>query len=383
MANEGAAPRSGVGARGLAGLLGLALMNGLNLNTAPLITGVWSDTLHLGPGQVGLLISVQLLTAAVAAIALSSRLHRVAPRLWGVVSGAVLVATNLWFTLASAYWALLAGSIAMGLALGALAACSAAAIAATARVDRNAALVSIGATLVVAALTVPAAHLAEVAGRRGLFSAQAVIGAGAVLLTAFLPGGDSGPARPQAIPLLRAMRSPFVLSAVCLELGTAGVWAFTERIGAGIGLGPRSVGDIIAASSLLGIAGAVTAVVMARPGRELSLAALGTLLFGAATATVALAPGLPVYAGALSAQAFFFIFAGPFVTAVAVLIDRSGGLAAAAHGWGSLAGALAPALTGVVIGAGHFNRLAALCAVATTISAVAMVAGARGGPRET
>ena len=70
---------------------------------------------------------------------------------------------------------------------------------------------------------------------------------------------------------------------------------------------------------------------------------------------------------------FFFVFSGPFVTAVGISIDRSGGLATAAHGWGALLGALGPTFAGLIAGSTHFARLAVMCAVATALSVVTLV----------
>ena len=180
-----------VGPRCFSGLLGLSLMNGLNLNTAPLINGVWSDNLHLGPGSVGFLLTAQLLAAAIASIALSNRVHQIAPRRWGIAAGAALVAANLWLAYAGAYCAPFGGIVVMGLGLGCLTACGAAAIARTLRVDRNAAIVLLGMTMLVAVLTVPVAHLAEASGRSGLFLSQAAVALAAVGLTALLPEPQS------------------------------------------------------------------------------------------------------------------------------------------------------------------------------------------------
>lgn len=363
-----------VGPRCFSGLLGLSLMNGLNLNTAPLINGVWSDNLHLGPGSVGFLLTAQLLAAAIASIALSNRVHQIAPRRWGIAAGAALVAANLWLAYAGAYCALFGGIVVMGLGLGCLTACGAAAIARTLRVDRNAAIVLLGMTMLVAVLTVPVAHLAEASGRSGLFLSQAAVALAAVGLTALLPEPRVRSVMPQAMPLLQAMRSPLVLSAVCLEIGTAGIWAFTERIGAGIGLDAMLVGDIIAGTSLFGIAGALSATVVARTGREFGMAVVASIAFGVSAGAIAMAPSLVIFAAAMAAQAFFFVLAGPFVTAIGAAIDRSGGLNAAAHGWAVLTGSLAPALAGLIVEPGHFALLAILCLAATALSVFALLA---------
>jgi hypothetical protein len=81
-----------------------------------------------------------------------------------------------------------------------------------------------------------------------------------------------------------------------------------------------------------------------------------------------------IFAAAMAAQAFFFVLAGPFVTAIGAAIDRSGGLNAAAHGWAALTGSLAPALAGLIVEPGHFALLALLCLAATALSVFALLA---------
>ena len=256
----------------LAGLLGLTLMNSLSLNTIPLINGVWTERLHYDPTRVGFLLTLHLVTTAGVSITLSNRLNRIEPRGWGLIAGSVLIATNLWFAVQDGYWALLGGSVISGAALGVLIACCTAALASTIRVDRNSAMVSIAATFLVATFTVPIAHLMDAVGAVGLFLAQAAVATFAVCLTSLLPARKVEEIRPQPMSFILTIGSPFVLSAVCLELGTAGIWAFTERIGAGIGLAPAIVGDVIAGASMFGIAGAIASAYLARPGRELLLA---------------------------------------------------------------------------------------------------------------
>ncbi len=367
-------PASG---RQLLGLLGLGLMNGLALNTLPLMGGVWADSLRLDDQTIGALLTLQLLAAAVASIGLSARLHLSVARSWGAAAGAMLIAANLWFACASNGWALFAGAATAGLALGVLAACGAAAIAATHEVDRTAAIVSLGVAVLVAVLTVVVGRLAGATGRAGLFLAQASVGVVALGLTIVLPRGAAASTSTPAVPLGRALCSPLVVSTILLELGTAGIWAFVERIGDHLRLGPAEVGDMIAASSLFGIGGAALAGVLARHRRELALSLTAYLAIGFSAAMIPLASGGGVLLLALSAHAFFFVFSGPFITALAVRLDRSGGLAAATQGWGSLTGALAPVAAGVMVGADHYDRLAILALGATLSSASTLVLASR------
>jgi predicted MFS family arabinose efflux permease len=365
-------------ARELAGLLGLGLLNWLYLNVGPLIAGAWSDEAGLDTRQVGFLMTVQLVASAATSIGLSGRLDRMAPRRWGLAAGVILVAANAWFAWRSDFVSLAIGCVIAGVALGCLNALWAATLAATGNPTRMAAISYAAGTIVVALATVPIAHLTRSWGMRGLFGAQTIVAVVALGLTAAVAPDRSSAAPREAMPLFRAVHFPFVASAVFIELATAGVWAFTERVGARVGLGQDVVGDIIAAASLCGIGGGVAAMVLERWRRDATLALLTTAAFGVAASAIPIAASPPMFAAALGAQAFFFVFAGPFVTAIGVTRDRSGGLVAAAHGWGLLAGGIAPVLSGWIIEPDRFGRLTAMGLLATALAIGALALAIRG-----
>ncbi|MBV8684140.1 MAG: MFS transporter [Caulobacteraceae bacterium] len=356
-------------------------MNGLSLTTTPLMNGAWSDELGLRPSQVGVLVTLQILISALASIVFSSRMHRVAPKRLAVWSGVALLGANVWLAWAASYWALVFVNLIVGLALGCLLVSATAAIAATGRVDRNYAIVAFGVAILVAGLTVLIAHLGNAGGRKALFLSQAAVVVGSLALTSFLPGRSASISSPRAMSVMDALRSPYVFSAVCAQIGSNGIWAFSERIGAKIGMHEGLVGDAIAASALLGVAGALVAAVVARPGRELAWALFGLLTFGAATTLIPLSASVPGFFFTLGAQAFFYVFSTPFITAVGVSRDRSGGLVAASTGWSTLIGAGAPALSGFLVRSGDFRNLVWLSGVSTALSVVAMILVGRSAPR--
>lgn len=365
-------------AREVAGLLGLGLMNWLFLNAGPLEAGIWSDEAGLDTAHVGFLMTTLLVAGAIVGIGLSAYLHRVPPRQFGLAAGLALVATNLWLAWRLDFGSLVAGCMATGGLLACLNACGAAALGATGKPVRAAAITSVVGTIAIAVATIPVAHLAAEFGARGLFGAQAAVGLLGCGLTALMRDDGSRETPPQATPLLRAARSPFVASAVCMELATAGVWAFTERIGAHIGLGPDRVGDIIAAASLCGIGGSIAAALAARFGADTALAIVSTVALGLAASAIAVSSDPVWFAAMLSLQAFVFVFSGPFVSALGVKLDRSGGLVAAAHGWALLVGGAAPLVGGWLIEPARFGRLAGLGLCATALAAGSLALAAFG-----
>jgi hypothetical protein len=61
-----------------------------------------------------------------------------------------------------------------------------------------------------------------------------------------------------------------------------------------------------------------------------------------------------IYVGALTLLSFGFLFVTPFVTAIAIRIDGSGGLASAAQGTQMIASAIGPGIGGALLANGSF-----------------------------
>lgn len=377
--NEAASPRYGEEAQGrcpsnvhrvrlFMGLIGLGLANGLNLNLIPLMNGAFIGELQLDTSQAGMLVSIEILAAAAVSILLSARIHLLAPRFAGIVSSVLMLVGMLCLGHFSQLTMLFAAATIVGLSLGVLTACSAAAITAANRVDRMAAVVTVGVTVMVAALTLPLSSAAEAGGRRALFGTVAVVIGVSILLIAMLPRRRASTGQDRSLLLIDSIFSPVVFASICLQVGTVGIWAFSERIGANLGVSTQGMGEILAGSTLLSILGGVIAAVIARPGRERDWAILGVLVFGGSTAAVAVSPNSTIFVWAMYAQAFGFVFTTPFIVAVAISQDRSGGLAAAATGWSTLIGAAAPTLAGWMVGAGHYSNLAILALAATLLA---------------
>jgi len=354
------------------GLIGLGLSGGLNLNVVPLMTGTLVDELGLDASQVGTLLTVQVLVGAVVGIVLSTRMHLVAARAVGFASNAAVVAAALGYATVTSVPLLFAISAVMGCALGVLGVCSAATIATAARVDRTAAIVAVGISILVAVLTVAIAHALGSGGRRALFGIDALCVAASMALIFALPKRHAPRSADAQLPVFGTMLAPIVWVSVFQNVGSNGVWTFGERIGVALGLSPESVGDVLAGSTVLAMLGGVAAAVVARPRREHDWAMVGVVAYGLTNAAIAFAPGSLSYIVATAVQAFFFVFSIPFLTAVAIALDASGGLAAAAAGWSTLIGAGVPMLAGFMIDHGGFAGLGWLAVVATLCAAWAL-----------
>jgi predicted MFS family arabinose efflux permease len=354
------------------GLVGLGLSGGLNLNVVPLMTGAFVDELGLDASQVGTVLTVQVTVAALVAITLSTRMHLVASRAVGVVASFAVVVAALGYATVTSLTALFVVSAAMGGAFGVLSVCSAATIATAERVDRTSAVVAVGISVLVALLTLLLAYAVGTGGRRSLFVADAICVAASIALIYALPKRRAPRSADMQLPMLGTMVAPIVLVSVFLNIGSNGVWTFGERIGVALGLSPESVGQVLAGATVLAMLGGLAAAAVARPRRERFWAMVGVVTFGLTSAAIAFAPGSVFYIVATAAQAFFFVFGIPFLTAVAIDIDASGGLAAAATGWATLIGAGVPMLAGFMIERGGFGSLGWLAVAMTLFAAWAL-----------
>jgi MFS family permease len=117
----------------------------------------------------------------------------------------------------------------------------------------------------------------------------------------------------------------------------------------------------------------VLAATVARPRREKAWALAGVGTFGLTTILLGLAWSKPVFLLAIIALCVTYVFAMPFLTAVAVKQDRTGGLAAAMTGWGTLMGASAPVFAGILVRDGAYANLAWMSGGATVFAVVAMM----------
>ena len=355
------------------GLIGLGLNGGLNLNIVPLLSGTLIDEGRLDATEAGEVLSVQALVAALAAIVLSSRTHLISARTVGLGAGVAVFVATLGFAWVQDLWPLLATSALLGVSLGVLGACFAAAIAAAPRVDRTAAIVSVGISLLVTVLTFPLARAVGAGGRSALFLVDLAIVAGSMLLMLALPAGRSASAPRHSTSLVNALIAPIVLVSIFLAIGTNGIWAFCERIGVGLGLSTERVGEVLAGSATFAVFGGAVAALVSRVGLERMWAKAGVATYGITSAAIVFAPNSTWFIVAICAQAFFFVFATPFLVAVAIGEDDSGGLVVAAAGWSGLLGAGAPALAGFMIEGGVLSGLGWF-ALATTVAALIALA---------
>lgn len=356
------------------GVFGVNFIAMAMVNALPFLTGANIDQRGLSTVQAGAVNSVELLCCAVLAIALARPSLALRSRPLGWVACGLFIAGNL-MAISADLVVLFAARAVAGLGEGLAVSASARAMAharSPAKVGGYVAtvvaLVGGGQALLIEAIV--ARH-----GYAGGYLGLAAIGLACGVIASALPHRAitlDAPARSAGAAGLRWRAALPVLVAACTVLFGAGmVWSFAERLGLATGLSSADVARTISLTALLCIGGGVAAVATARFGRDFLMAGIGAAVFGLSVAAFALATTPFAYVASLSVLSFAYLYVGPFITAIALRIDPSGGLLSAARGGQLLASAAAPTIGGLFLAYGSVEAVALL---ATATSAVAVAA---------
>ncbi len=352
------------------GVFGVNFIAMAMVNALPFLTGANIDQRGLTTVQAGAVNSVELLCCAVLAIVLARPTLALRPRPLGWAACGLFIAGNLMALSADLVVFFAARAVAglgEGLAVGASARAMAHA--------RSPAKVGGYVATIVALVGAGQALLIEaIIARHGY--AGGYLGLACGVIASALPHRAitlDAPARSAGVTTgLRWRAALPVLVAACTVLFGAGmVWSFAERLGLATGLSSADVARTISLTAVLCIGGGVAAVATARFGRDFLMAGIGAAVFGLSVAAFALATTPFAYVASLSALSFAYLYVGPFITAIALRIDPSGGLLSAARGGQLLTSAAAPTVGGLFLAYGSVEAVALL---ATATSAVAVAA---------
>ncbi|WGS40560.1 MFS transporter [Burkholderia sp. JSH-S8] len=223
-------------------------------------------------------------------------------------------------------------------------------------------------------------HVFAAIGLRALYVALAALALGAAPLARGFPAslGERAPASPPPHGLAsRAPRAPAGLVALAIGamlafyLAIGSVWTFASRAAADAGLDPQATGNVLAAASVMGIAGAALASCVGGRFARRAMLAVGYALLAASLVALAARPHATGYGAAIFAFKFAWTFVLPFILASVAQIDTSGRLVATLNfviGAGLAAG---PLLAGLMLDAGGTMRVLFAAATAVSIASLA------------
>lgn len=363
----------------LAAIVLFAAITPAVLLMAPAIAAQLASQWHLSPTQIGDLFSAELGAMSLATLPAIWWLKRLDWRRAALCSAVLFIAANLLSMLVHDYWLLLVARFCSALAGGSLMIICLASAAASPNPSRAYGFWVMG-QLVLGAIGLSLLPLLfEHFGLGACYLILALLMVLCLPLARCFPAGaeQSLDAATPAPPISWLKAGLGILGILAFYISLSGVWTFIGAIGSQAGLSAQASGDILAIATLMGIVGALCAILF---GDRMPGSGLLWLGYGLMAGSVLVLYGQPQLARfALAALVFKFTwtFILPLVLARLAQMDRSGRLMNASNLVISVGLAIGPALAGRLIeSSGGFHGLL-LAGAALTLLSLALVLGCR------
>jgi predicted MFS family arabinose efflux permease len=366
--------------------LALSVTGVLMFKVLPLLVGAAADQFHLGPRELGLLASSDLVGITIASLLAPLWVRRVDWRKAGLLALAIVAAGNVASAFAPSLTVLLGLRVFTGLGEGMASGLALVILSDTRHPDRAFAL-AVAAPILVGLLAFQAMPpLAQAWGYDGVVLALAGLAVAFALLMPALPargrpvparnGGRDATPGTSAAPPSRAT-GPLVaialLAALLYHVGLGAVWAFVERMGVAAGFAPASIGATLGIAVLFGFAGAsLAAVAGARFGR---LWPIALAVVGQCAALLLLREPMTHVGFAVAACAFQFLWllSVPYQLGIIAQADTGGRLFVLALAFQAGGVAVGPVLGGLLLDGDGFGPVRVLTAVTLLASLVLYV----------
>ena len=334
------------------GVLAAISLGYLGANTMPLWLGPVIDGFGLGSQQAGLLGSAELFAAALALIVVAPLVAGIPRRRLAFAAG-TLVLLGYWLSAEVETYAGLVGvRVLTGFCAGIVLATGNASAAGGRDPDRIFAAVALIAGVIGSGVLAGLGYAAAAGGYSGVFLTLAFVCAIAIPLLVWLPAlPDTLPRRvtPRTAPHLGLAPLALLGALFVLNLAGQGIWAFTERIGVGIGLGTERIALWLAAANAIGLISAGAAMWLGtRLGRTLPIC-LGLTLNGLSQWVLVHAGSENLYALSQVGMGLAFYLWTPFAMGIAAALDHQGRWTVAAGGTVMLGVALGPWVAGAAL----------------------------------
>ena len=285
----------------------LGSIGALTIVILPGIVGVIADSLQLSPGQVGLVMSADIITMAAAMGITAFLIHKSNWRVMAAAALVVLLAGSLLSIQANSYQAMILARLIAGIGEGMAVSVAFAIFGGTRNPDRQFAIYLVVILTVAASLLYFIPAILAFGGKTYIFAVISLLIAINFLFVPWLPishGEEHSSLIKEEKPL------PYVLVGLGLAtvflyfMAQGEAWAFMERIAANAGLSGQTIGTSLALSNIGGIAGAL-------------IAALASVRFGRAW---------PIIISAVISIAGLVVLSGEFRHGLVVLAGDINGL---------------------------------------------------------
>ena len=249
----------------------LGSIGALTIVILPGIVGVIADSLQLGPAQVGLVMSADIITMAVAMGITAFVIHKCNWRVVAVAALAVLLAGSLLSIQADSYQSIVMARLIAGIGEGMSVSVTFAIFGGTRNPDRQFGIYLVVILTVAAILLYFIPAMLVAGGKAYVFAAISLLVVINFMFIHWLPVSHGEEHR----SLIKEEQSlPYVLVGLGLAtvflyfMAQGEAWAFMERIAADAGLSGQTIGNSLALSNIGGVTGAlIAALVSIRFGR--------------------------------------------------------------------------------------------------------------------
>lgn len=336
-------------------LPGIGLVNAL-----PFLTGALIDGRGFSAPQAGLLVSAELIVAAVVAFACSSLRPGISLRALAL-TGCLCFALGNLVSMGAGSALLLTGRALAGLGGGMAIAAGGRTIARCGAPAMVAACATVALSGVAAIVAFGCGLLVLKSGYAGAVALLAVLGLMAAPLTVFIPAGsplgDSSASAGRARDLDKLSAAALLLCPGLMFVASGSLWSFVERLGRHAGLSGEAIAQVTAATAFAGVAAALLSVLSAKFITDRAAATLGVLFCGASVTMLAAADAPLSYGLGLTLVSFAFVYVVPFLTSIAARLDPSGWLSSGVLASLPLAGSVGPLIGGLLLARESYGAL--------------------------
>ena len=354
----------------------LGSIGALTIVILPGIVGVIADSLQLSPGQVGLVMSADIITMAAAMGITAFLIHKSNWRVMAAAALVVLLAGSLLSIQANSYQAMILARLIAGIGEGMAVSVAFAIFGGTRNPDRQFAIYLVVILTVAASLLYFIPAILAFGGKTYIFAVISLLIAINFLFVPWLPishGEEHSSLIKEEKPL------PYVLVGLGLAtvflyfMAQGEAWAFMERIAANAGLSGQTIGTSLALSNIGGIAGAL-------------IAALASVRFGRAwpiiiSAVISIA-GLVVLSGDINGLSFgmatmLYIFGWnltqPYFSGIMAELDPKGRVVVMMGAVQTAGLGLGPGVVGMMINNNDFSAVSILGIVLILLSMITIL----------
>lgn len=339
---------------------------------APLVVAPVARSFALSEALIAPIIGGQLAAYAVSAVVVSPWLASISPRRGLAMALALIASGNLASAFATGVAGLTMGRLTAGFGEGAAVAVATAVLSRTEDPDRAFAYVFLAVVLMSLAIFLGLSEPMAGMDAKSIYLLMTAIPALACFAFLTLPG--DAPSRVNRLKVSWSMPALLLCAAVTLfAISANSYWVYLERIASSMGMTPASYGKAFAIGAVSALAGPLAARYLGlRLGRSLPLS-VGCVLVGIGgwLAAQGLGP-LPFVAGVTLSSAAL-MFASPYFLGLAAEVDPSGGVAGRARGFNAFGAALAPIISGAVLGWSGTYRSIGWAAVMSAAAALMLL----------